>query len=338
MPYGLANRQRAIAAFSAQGCRAAAGLRRGAGARRGVPARAGAEDAAQRRRRHPRADRRRGARPAAARPHARRQAAAARSLHQERRRFPRQLVRERGGEGRASPSTASSAPMPARTRRARPTCCCTTASARSTASAASGATPSAAWAPSRRPWRDAAAGARRRHPPPAPRSPALIDARTARPRACGSHRGERIAARAVAANIAAEAAVPRSRAGGRRRAGAATPLHRPQVGLGHLPHERRAVRAAGFPLPARQGSRRTITAPASSSARRIDYLERAYLDARTHGWSREPVVEMLIPSTLDADAGAAGQARGQPVRAARGPAPARRPQLGRRQRTSSPTW
>lgn len=31
----------------------------------------------------------------------------------------------------------------------------------------------------------------------------------------------------------------------------------------------------------------------------LQYLERAWLDARTHGWSREPVVEMLIPSTLD---------------------------------------
>jgi phytoene dehydrogenase-like protein len=31
----------------------------------------------------------------------------------------------------------------------------------------------------------------------------------------------------------------------------------------------------------------------------LDYLDRAYLDARMHGWSREPVIEMLIPSTLD---------------------------------------
>jgi phytoene dehydrogenase-like protein len=31
----------------------------------------------------------------------------------------------------------------------------------------------------------------------------------------------------------------------------------------------------------------------------LDYLERAYLDARAHGWARQPVVEMLIPSTLD---------------------------------------
>jgi phytoene dehydrogenase-like protein len=31
----------------------------------------------------------------------------------------------------------------------------------------------------------------------------------------------------------------------------------------------------------------------------LDYLEQAYLDARQVGWSNKPVVEMLIPSTLD---------------------------------------
>ena len=31
----------------------------------------------------------------------------------------------------------------------------------------------------------------------------------------------------------------------------------------------------------------------------LDYMDRAYTSARTEGWSREPVVEMLIPSTLD---------------------------------------
>lgn len=31
----------------------------------------------------------------------------------------------------------------------------------------------------------------------------------------------------------------------------------------------------------------------------LDYLERAYLDARADGWSKAPVVEMLVPSTLD---------------------------------------
>ena len=31
----------------------------------------------------------------------------------------------------------------------------------------------------------------------------------------------------------------------------------------------------------------------------LDYLERAYLDARAGGWSKEPVIEMVVPSTLD---------------------------------------
>jgi phytoene dehydrogenase-like protein len=31
----------------------------------------------------------------------------------------------------------------------------------------------------------------------------------------------------------------------------------------------------------------------------LRYMEQAYFDARSHGWSREPIVEMLIPSTLD---------------------------------------
>ena len=31
----------------------------------------------------------------------------------------------------------------------------------------------------------------------------------------------------------------------------------------------------------------------------LAYMERAYFDARTSGWSREPIVEMLIPSTVD---------------------------------------
>jgi phytoene dehydrogenase-like protein len=31
----------------------------------------------------------------------------------------------------------------------------------------------------------------------------------------------------------------------------------------------------------------------------LAYMDRAYADARAHGWAREPIVEMLIPSTLD---------------------------------------
>ena len=31
----------------------------------------------------------------------------------------------------------------------------------------------------------------------------------------------------------------------------------------------------------------------------LAYMDRAYADARQHGWSREPIVELVIPSTLD---------------------------------------
>jgi phytoene dehydrogenase-like protein len=39
----------------------------------------------------------------------------------------------------------------------------------------------------------------------------------------------------------------------------------------------------------------------------VDYLERAYLDARAHSWSKQPVIEMLIPSTLDPTLAPAGR-------------------------------
>jgi len=32
----------------------------------------------------------------------------------------------------------------------------------------------------------------------------------------------------------------------------------------------------------------------------LAYMERAYFDARLTGWSREPIIEMLIPSLVDA--------------------------------------
>jgi phytoene dehydrogenase-like protein len=31
----------------------------------------------------------------------------------------------------------------------------------------------------------------------------------------------------------------------------------------------------------------------------LDYMDKAFTDARAHGWSKAPIVEMLIPSTLD---------------------------------------
>jgi phytoene dehydrogenase-like protein len=39
----------------------------------------------------------------------------------------------------------------------------------------------------------------------------------------------------------------------------------------------------------------------------LSYMDRAWQDARQHGWSREPVVEVLIPSTLDDSLSPPGQ-------------------------------
>ena len=57
-------------------------------------------------------------------------------------------------------------------------------------------------------------------------------------------------------------------------------------------------------LPAREGADHLtagiIMAPS------LSYMERAYHDARRDGWSREPIIEMLIPSTLDDSLAPAG--------------------------------
>ncbi|HVC31180.1 MAG TPA: NAD(P)/FAD-dependent oxidoreductase [Steroidobacteraceae bacterium] len=39
----------------------------------------------------------------------------------------------------------------------------------------------------------------------------------------------------------------------------------------------------------------------------LDYMEQAYFDARTGGWSRQPIVEMVIPTTLDDSLAPPGQ-------------------------------
>jgi len=39
----------------------------------------------------------------------------------------------------------------------------------------------------------------------------------------------------------------------------------------------------------------------------MDYLEQAYLDATQYGWSRQPIVEILIPSTIDPSLAPEGQ-------------------------------
>jgi len=70
---------------------------------------------------------------------------------------------------------------------------------------------------------------------------------------------------------------------------------RMNVALSELPRFR-ALPAAGDHLTAG-----IIIAPS------LDYMDRAYLDARAHGWSKQPIVEMLIPSTLDDSLAPAGR-------------------------------
>lgn len=39
----------------------------------------------------------------------------------------------------------------------------------------------------------------------------------------------------------------------------------------------------------------------------LDYMDRAFVDAKEHGWSKKPIVEMLIPSTVDDSLAPPGQ-------------------------------
>ncbi|HEY5710599.1 MAG TPA: NAD(P)/FAD-dependent oxidoreductase [Allosphingosinicella sp.] len=70
---------------------------------------------------------------------------------------------------------------------------------------------------------------------------------------------------------------------------------RMNVALSELP------RFTSLPEPGDQMTAGIIVAPS------LAYMDRAYLTARTQGWSKEPVVEMLIPSTLDDSLAPAGQ-------------------------------
>ncbi len=72
---------------------------------------------------------------------------------------------------------------------------------------------------------------------------------------------------------------------GRYRSGSAT--FRMNLALSELP------RFACLPEPGDHLTAGIIIAPS------LGYMDRAFMDARAEGWSRQPIVEMLIPSTLD---------------------------------------
>jgi phytoene dehydrogenase-like protein len=75
----------------------------------------------------------------------------------------------------------------------------------------------------------------------------------------------------------------------RRMAGwaAESATFRINVALSELP------RFTSLPEPGNHLTAGIILAPS------LAYMDRAYTSARTEGWSREPIIEMLIPSTLD---------------------------------------
>jgi phytoene dehydrogenase-like protein len=80
---------------------------------------------------------------------------------------------------------------------------------------------------------------------------------------------------------------------GRYKSGSGT--FRMNVALSELP------RFTCLPEPGDHLTAGIIIAPS------LAYMDRAFLDARRDGWSREPIVEMLIPSTLDDRLAPAGQ-------------------------------
>ena len=70
---------------------------------------------------------------------------------------------------------------------------------------------------------------------------------------------------------------------------------RMNVALSELP------RFSCLPEPGPHLSSGIIMAPS------LAYMEQAYFDARTHGWSKNPIVEILIPSTVDDSLAPAGK-------------------------------
>ena len=115
--------------------------------------------------------------------------------------------------------------------------------------------------------------------------------------------GEEMHSRRIVANVGPkllygrlvpEAALPQDFA--RRMRGYATGSgsFRMNVALGRLPS------FASLPGEGEHLRAGIVIAPS------LDYMDRAFTDARAHGWSREPIVEMLIPSQVDDSLAPAG--------------------------------
>jgi phytoene dehydrogenase-like protein len=176
----------------------------------------------------------------------------------------------------------------------------TTCSARRRACPAPGATRSAAWARSPRRWQGRA-GERRRDHPRRPVEEIIVE----RGRAAGAvSGGKAYRAKAVAAGVnpkllfgqllpagAVDPAITTRMAGWKTESA----TFRMNVALSELP------RFTSRPEPGDHLTAGIIMAPS------LAYMDRAFLDARRGPWSAEPIVEMLIPSTLDDSLAPSGQ-------------------------------
>ena len=155
---------------------------------------------------------------------------------------------------------------------------------------------SAAWARSRRRWRGVARGAA---------------SRSGRTRACArfwSRRGARSASSRKAARRCAEKSSSRtsirncfSRGWSIRRRSIAEFLRRISNWRSGSGTFRMNVALSELPdfscLPGKARAEHHTSGIIIGPS--LAYMDRAYLDARQHGWSKKPIVEMLIPSTLD---------------------------------------
>jgi phytoene dehydrogenase-like protein len=113
-----------------------------------------------------------------------------------------------------------------------------------------------------------------------------------------TERGEALQARSVVSNLNPRllferlvdpAALPADFLARTRHWRCGSGTFRMNVALSELPD----FRALPGKVPAEHHGAGIIMAPS------LDYMDRAYLDARARGWSKQPIVEMLIPSTLD---------------------------------------
>ena len=116
--------------------------------------------------------------------------------------------------------------------------------------------------------------------------------------------GEEIAASRVIANVGpkilydrmfAESDLPQDFQRRMKGFKAGSGTFRMNVALSELP------RFTCLPEPGEHHQSGIILAPT------LDYMDRAFLDAKRHGWSKAPIVEMLIPSTVDDSLAPPGQ-------------------------------